>query len=586
MACNVNQLVAGNIKAFGASDEPEELEPDFLSTIKKLTYDLDRADCGDVVFNYFNEKSGGSLQSGYDSILKYGNIGSAMTTITGLSKRAGLPTDEITETLCVTLSQWYKQLIHFIEDTLKIVPTALRKIDALRGQVEQAIINFGLEIRDCILDVLTDAKVGINKVMSGVIDLEVLQKLMQDCPCVMDAMKSLFGCDDANTPYEVRACIEDLMSIGLGLDFLNDFMDNILKAAVETAFNVFENAVKSMMALLMTPLRLLVKTYCELLNTKIPMGPLIDSLGHFECFFIYGEQTKPIPFIGGTVTYTGMSIIDIIDTFKLWAGCLDTVCSSLTDDLKRDIKNFNEQLRLHSSYWDDPITLDIYQSCMVGSAQLAQTPRDSAIRKIYVEKQDSSKAGLVQLYDAAKDLGKADVSATTATTKMGGTELRLLKPEPESAIGTDTSTFESTQDFYDGTQSDLVLMVDNMKDAILQEGYYRLVMNMKMWSFPYKKEIDLLNAFDDAEQEFISVTRGGADSTVEEQTVSTARPFNKFRVQRDNDSSLDVLNESKEPTYSITDDYNEMSFGDRPTRSVGESLVSNYVDWYNNGVVV
>lgn len=591
MACNIAQLTAGDIKSYSNGTEPEELVNDYIGTIKKLTYDLHRTDCGDVVFNYFNNKTksadnpDGALQTGYNSVLKYSNIGGPMTTITGLAKRAGLPTDQITDTLCVTISQWYKELIHFVEDTLKIVPTALQKIDNLRKQVEQAIVNFGLEIKDCIIDVLNDAKVGINVVVTGIIDLSALQVVMEDCPCVMDAMKSLFGCSDANTPYEVRDCIEQVVGLGeIGLGGLNDFIDNILKHAIETAFNVFEDVVKNIMALLMTPLRLLVKSYCELLNTKIPMGPFIDALGPFDCFFVYGEQTKTIPFIGKTVTYKGMSVIDIIDTFKLWAGCLDSICSSFTSDLKREIKDFNEQLRLHSSYWDDPLILDIYQSCMVAKSQLSQTPRDSAIRQLYVEKQASSKNSIIQLYDATKSIGKVAVKPLTSASIFGATEQFMLKPEPESSVGTDTSTYESTREFKKGIQSDLVSVVNNMRGAILQEGYYRLVMNMKMWAFPYKKEIDLLNAFDQAEVDFVDKTRPGAKSTISDTSKSSAREFDRYRVGRLHSSDVDVLNDDKLPTYIINNDYSEIHYGEQPIRLVGQSLMDNYVDWYNIGI--
>ena len=62
------------------------------------------------------------------------------------------------------------------------VATQFKKIDALKRKLEKALLDFTSEVRDCIVSVIVDAKLAINKLVNNIADFDILIELMENCP--------------------------------------------------------------------------------------------------------------------------------------------------------------------------------------------------------------------------------------------------------------------------------------------------------------------------------------------------------------------------------------------------------------------
>lgn len=571
MACNVASILSGDIKSLKTKISEDLDDGNILNKIKKYSYELSRTDCPDVVYNYFNKLSNGSLDSANTKVTQFMDIGPWMTNLSNfVREKSGGASSEFVDTLCITMNGFLKTIVDIIEKTVSVVPELFKKLDQLRKEIEQVILNFGIEIKNCVLSVLTAVQEKLNELTRSVmIDFKKIQLFMESCPCAANAIGSLFGCKKNSTAGEVVSCIRDKYNLTPTDAFkaINNFFNNTLKASIAAVYEAFEKALKYVFNLLMKPIRSIVKKYCELLNYKIDMSWLINRVGPAECFFIYTKETKVVA--NAPITYSGMSVLDFIKTLKSWSGCFDTVCS-FSDDLSRKIKDYNERLRLAPRFWIDTYTIDIFTACIAPSAGVVTD--DVSTREVFVKNQDSSKNSMVDLYDAVKQAKKTIVSVFVPYSEMGDTQAQMLSPDPESGTGDDAGNLSANKRFYSGVDERLIQLTKNIESGIKEnDSYYRIYQSMKIWSYPYQKSNVLMNAM--GHLEYVHSLSGSLGSTSVNTQVSTAGDVPGIEY--------DPFNPDIESDYKPVIDATMKDFTIKPTQQVGQSLVDFYREWYS-----
>ena len=182
MACNIISLANVQINSMQSTDRV--VEPDgVLDSIRRYSYELSRTDCPQAVYDYFNKNS--QLDNINRRVNNVVDISSWMTKLSGfVNDKTNEKSGEIVDLMCITVNTWYKTIIDLIEDVLRIVPELFKRIDALRAEIEQVILNFGLEIKNCIISVINAVQIKLNQLSATAIDFTKLQELMEACPCM------------------------------------------------------------------------------------------------------------------------------------------------------------------------------------------------------------------------------------------------------------------------------------------------------------------------------------------------------------------------------------------------------------------
>lgn len=571
MACNVASILSGDIKSLKTKVSEDIEDGDILSKIRKYTYDLSNTNCPDVVYDYFNKLSNGNLDAANKKVTEYMDIGQWMTKLANYvrEKTGSDDSDDIVEQICLTMNGFYKTLIDMIEKAVSVVPEMFKRLDQLRKEIEQVILKFGLEIKDCILSVITAVQEKLNSLIKGLgLDFNKLLIFMEACPCAANAIGSLFGCAKNSSAVQVVACIHEAFDISPTgtMNAINRFFNNTLKATVSAVYTAFENTLKYVFKMVMTPIRWLVKKYCELLNYKMDISWLVNALGPAECFLIYTQENKVIANV--PKSYSGMSVLDFIKTLKMWANCFDTVCS-FSDDIALKIKDFNERLRLSPRFWMDTYTIDIFTACIAPAAGVVTN--DANVREVFVTNQDSSKNTMVDLYDSVKHAKKNMVVVFMPYAPFGNTTAQVLSPDPESGTGISVSN-DGTKKLYDGIDDRLIQLTHNIEGGLHEtDSYFRVYQMLKLWVDGFSKSNKLMAAMTALENTQASTgTLSAANKAgVEVSTVSSVPHI-----------SYDPYNPDLEPTYKQSIDSGVKLFTTKPERSMAQSLVEYYGAWF------
>jgi hypothetical protein len=485
-----------------------------------------------------------------------------------VKEKSGGNSSKLTDTLCLSINGVYKQIIDFVEELLTLVPDMFRKIDQLRREIESVLFNFAIEIKGCIIDVINAVQNKINSLFTSVLDFSEIQKLMETCPCITYFFGWLFRCEDKSSSSAVVACMRDVMGLDPSgaLSVINNFFNNILKATIESVYTALESAIRYIFKLLMTPLREIVKFYCEMLNYKIDVTSIVNVLGGLECILVYSKESKVVA--NKPVSYNGMSVIDIINTLKTWSVCFDGLCS-FSDDIKLEIKRYNEELRLTPAFWKDPYTIDIFQSCMAPGLDISVD--DVNTREVFVTNQDKTKNTLVDLYDAVKKGRKQNIIVYTPYSDLGSTEAMVMKPEPDSATGADTGNLSATKSFYDGIEDRLIKLVNNISNGMPNEDYLRLLIAFRSWAYSFRKKSELIDAINKAEYAYSVKTSLG--NNVGEVSITSGYINDSY--------DFEPFNMDIEPVYKLDEDLNYTTFSIKPERDSSLSLSEYYAKWYS-----
>lgn len=602
MAKCINQVINRDVKTRGpvplsskVADsnkiDDENFFNSFKDSINSTAKQLRTVNCSDVVLDYF-----GGVKDGYDWVSDNVNLQSAMKAFGGVmdkvSPSIGLDISKITSIFCVTITNIFRNITFFLENALKVALGLFKLIDKYLFQLENAIQDFLDEVRDCIVSIIVDAKLAINKLVNNVLDFDIVSDLMVACPCVTEIFIALFNCEDSNgnrlsvpqgasevtrrrVAEEVLECMVDKFSIN-PVDLLgpiNDFIDDTLLAGIQRGYNILQESIALMMELLITPLRELVKAYCFLLTEKINVTFLIKSMGPSKCLIVYTDEVDD-----SGREYAGMNILDMIETLKLWNGCFEFTCGPFIEENKLTIKKLQEDLRLDAKYWNNVFTLDIYTSCIM--AQLSgQTTRPTAIREVFAKNVGTGKDVFTGISDVAKDVGQIIVESADDERNIG--EVYESIRNKEGPDEEETPIIQGNQNFRKGIEDKVIAVTRTLGGAINDDPNYERYMNLLTWEARYRKNQNHIDLLNNIREKY----RMGTKAVTDQREVSTAID------DSDNTTVVEgppTINSGMTvPTYTIPEDFNSSTQEDilnssKPSQTANENLVEYYSRWFNS----
>jgi hypothetical protein len=597
MAKCINQIINRDVKIRGPVPlsskvagtnkvDDEYFFESFKDSISGAAKRLRSVNCSEVVLDYFGDSTGIDIREGFDWVSNNVNLQTAMQQFGGLvdkvSPSVGFDISKITSIFCVTITNIFRQLVFFIENALKIVIGLFKVIDKYLYQLERAIQDFLDEVRDCIVSVIVDAKLALNKVVNDVLDFDIVTDLMETCPCIAEIFASIFSCEDSNgnkvtEPSAVLECMVDKFSLDPSdiLGPINDFIDDTLLANIQRGYNVLQESVSLMMELLITPLRELVKAYCFILTEKINVTFLIKTLGPSKCLLVYTTEVDD-----AGREYEGMSILDMIETLKLWTTCFEFVCAPFIEESKLSIQEYQEKFRLDAKYWNNVFTLDIYTSCVMVELS-GQTTRPTAIREVYAANVGKGKDVFTGITDIAKDVGKIAVESASDERSIGQVYESIRNKEgPDEE---ETPIIQGTSNYYGGVEDKVIAVTRNLGASINDDPNYERYMNLLTWEARYRKKEDHINLLNQIRDKYRTGTKTVSDvrevTTAIDDTASNRVVVGPPKIN----SGLKV------PTYIAPDDFdseieNAIQSSEAPKKSDTETLVEYYKRWFD-GIV-
>jgi len=567
-----HQIITGDTKAGGvqnaASKAAETLktiktfEDSFFDSIqdaaKRLKID---GNCGENLMNWVgNLPYAGPVVGGLNFVK-----GSSLDVRDGLSYLGGkfLTPESMAGNICFFTNKWMSIIDFYVNLALSSAVMLFKLIDGYKTRLEKALMEFMNDVKGCLVSSLRELKelTGVRKATTSFLDFGVLEELMVKCPCIEEILGNMFGgkCFEENkgNPAAIVRCLENIGIDAVGaLDITNRFLDKILKEMAK-AFNETQKFLKRQLDRILRPLRNLIKQYCALLTKKLDMTTLIGMAKRngFDCLFIYSIEKRR----NGT-EYPGMSILDMIKTFKLWANCFEHVCTSFSDDLKRKIKDYNEGLRLNPKFWNDPNSIDIFLACLFFKSG-SSSPRSSMIREIYTrQKPLNAKSNITEVLDVYKALGKI-----TAFDDIFDDEVEEKNAVADAVVNSDgleekTLTGNGDLLFKKNIEKLIIAMTKNIGNAAGSDSYEDKFSELTEWEFEFVKSqnhLDALNIVNEKFKNTIYSTEETDSRTIDEEISP-------------------VL-----PSYEIVDDYSELRSTPKPEQGENETDLDYYTRWFN-----
>lgn len=602
MAKCINQVINRDVKTRGpvplsskvaASNkvDDENFFNSFKDSINSTAKQLRTVNCSEVVLDYFS-----GLEKGYDWVSNNINLQSAMQAFGGVmdkvSPSIGLDISKITSIFCVTITNIFRNIIFYIENALKVALGLFKLIDKYLFQLENAIQDFLDEVRDCIVSIIVDAKLAINKLVTNVLDFDIVVDLMVACPCVTEIFIALFNCEDENgnrlsvpqgasevtrqrVAESVLECMVDKFSIN-PVDLLgpiNEFIDDTLLAGIQRGYNIIQESIALMMELLITPLRELVKGYCFLLTEKINVTFLIKTMGPSKCLLVYTDEIDD-----SGREFAGMNVLDMIETLKLWNGCFEFTCGPFIEENKLTIKKLQEDLRLDAKYWNNVFTLDIYTSCIMAELS-GQTTRPTAIREVYAKNIGKGKDVFTGIGDIAKDVGQIVIESAEDERNIG--EVYESIRNKEGPDEEETPIIQGNQNFLRGVEDKVIAVTQNLGSAINDDPNYERYMNLLTWEARYRKSQSHIDLLSNLREKY----RMGTKAVTNQREVTTA-------IDDSNSNEIisgpPVINSGMTvPSYSIPQDFSssdeeKILDSDKPKQTDTENLVEYYNRWFSS----
>jgi len=523
------------------------------NSINNVSSKLEATNCTKVVFDWCRETMGINAYAavGMMSNLNWGfkqynsfnfpvNIEGALT---------------LSKSLCQTISTWVAWIQATIDIATKAAFVLFAKIDAARLQLEAALLRFNDAVFKCITDLLSDIKmsanldVGVGASVSLDFDWDELLQIMIDCPCFCRAIACVTGCnkdadgnDISRNPEMVIECLQNTFTLGVGVDIgggiagsLNDLLYDFLmklyqsiKAAIEMTFEM-----------LMKPLRALIKAYADLLSQKFDVSGFIKMVGNFECFFIYTLEYK------NNREFYGMSVIDMINTFKSWTVCFSHLCPGLMKDIEAKIKEINETLRLNDVFWQGAFEADLYDLCI--AAKLGYNSfSDYEFRKIYSDNPKTQFDSLLSQLEASaiKSVCKNHKRTSAANTPTSTVdEVIMFRTAPDRENEVNVGEKPITQSEQKKCISISHNLVDKTVSPYFTEKYYQLLRMLADYEINEDTVDELTKILDNCSKKVYP--------------VNMSKPFTPFPSNQSAREAIEVYPADIEVTYELVDDYDE-----------------------------
>lgn len=521
------------------------------NSINNVSSKLEATNCTKVVFDWCRETMGinayaavGMMSNLNWSFKQYNsfnfpvNIGGALT---------------LSKSLCQTIGTWVAWIQATIDIATKAAFVLFAKIDAARLQLETTLSSFNDAVFKCITDLLSDIKMSANLDVGVSVTLDFtwdeLLQIMIDCPCFCRAIACVTGCnkdadgnDISRNPEMVIECLQNKFPLGVGVDIgggiagsLNDLLYDFLmklyqsiKAAIEMTFE-----------LLMKPLRALIKAYADLLSQKFDISGFITMVGNFECFFIYTLEYK------NNREFYGMSVIDMINTFKSWTVCFSHLCPGLMKDIEAKIKEINETLRLNDVFWQGAFEADLYDICIATKLGY-KSFSDYEFRKIYSDNPKSQFDSILSQLEASAITSvctnhKRTSAANTPTSKVDEAIMFRTAPDSENEVNVGEKTI--TQSEQKKCISISHNLVDKTVSPYFTEKYYQLLRMLADYEINEDTVDELTNILDNCSKKVYP--------------VNMSKPFTPFPSNQSARAAIEVYPADIEVTYELVDDYDE-----------------------------
>lgn len=525
------------------------------NSINNVSSKLEATNCTKVVFDWCRETMGINAYAavGMMSNLNWGfkqyNSFNFPVSIDGALT--------LSKSLCQTISTWVAWIQATIDIATKAAFVLFVKIDAARIQLETALLRFNAAVFNCITDLLSDIKmsanldVGVGARVTLDFNWDELLQIMIDCPCFCRAIACVTGCnkdadgnDISRNPEMVIECLQNKFPLSLGVgvgigggiagslnDLLYDFLMKLyqsIKAAIEMTFEM-----------LMKPLRALIKAYADLLTQKFDVSGFIKMTGNFECFFIYTLEYK------NNREFYGMSVIDMINTFKSWTVCFSHLCPGLMNDIEAKIKEINETLRLNDVFWQGAFEADLYDICIATKLGY-KSFSDYEFREIY---RDNPKTQfdslLVQLEASAitrvcKNHNRTS-AANTPTSKVDEAIMFRTAPDRENEVNVGENPI--TQSEQKKCISISHNLVDKTVSPYFTEKFYQLLRMLADYEINESTVDELTQILDNCSKKVYP--------------VNMSKPFTPFPSNQSAREAIEVYPADIEVTYELVDDYDE-----------------------------
>lgn len=523
------------------------------NSINDVSSKLEATNCTKVVFDWCRETMGINAYAavGMMSNLNWGfkqyNMFNFPVNLEGALS--------LSKSLCQTIGTWIAWIQATIDIATKAAFVLFAKIDAARVQLEAALLRFNAAVFKCITDLLSDIKmsanldIGVGVLVNLDFNWDELLQIMIDCPCFCRAIACVTGCnkdsdgnDISRNPERVIECIQNKLPIGVGVgigggiagslnDLLYDFLMKLyqsIKAAIEMTFEM-----------LMKPLRALIKAYADLLSQKFDVSGFIKMVGNFECFFIYTLEYK------NNREFYGMSVIDMINTFKSWTVCFSHLCPGLMKDIEAKIKEINESLRLNDVFWQGAFEADLYAICI--AAKLGYNSfSDYEFRKIYRDTPKTQFDSLLSQLEASsitrvcKNHNRTS-AANTPTSKVDEAIMFRTAPDRENEVNVGEKPI--TQSEQKKCISISHNLVDKTVSPYFTEKYYQLLRMLADYEINENTVNELTKILDNCSKKVYP--------------VNMSKPFTPFPSNQSARAALEVYPAEIEVTYELVDDYDE-----------------------------
>lgn len=527
------------------------------NSINNVSSKLEATNCTKVVFDWCRETMG---------INAYAAVG-MMSNLNWSFKQYNtfnFPVDiegalTLSKSLCQTIGTWVAWIQATIDIATKAAFVLFAKIDAARLQLETALLRFNAAVFNCITDLLSDIKmsanldVGVGASVTLDFNWDELLQIMIDCPCFCRAIACVTGCnkdadgnDISRNPDIVIACLQHKFplsrGVGVGIgrgiagslnDLLYDFLMKLyqsIKAAIEMTFEM-----------LMKPLRALIKAYADLLTQKFDVSGFIKMVGNFECFFIYTLEYK------NNREFYGMSVIDMINTFKSWTVCFSHLCPSLMKDIEGKIKEINETLRLNDVFWQGAFEADLYDLCI--AAKLGyKSFSDYEFREIYRDNPKTQFDSLLSQLEASAITRvcknhKRTSAANTPTSKVDEAIMFRTAPDRENEVNVGEKPITKSE------QKKCISISHNLVDKTVSpyftEKYYQLLRMLADYEINESTVYELTQILDNCSKKVYP--------------VNMRKPFTPFPSNQSARAAIEVYPADIEVTYELVDDYDEES---------------------------
>lgn len=593
-ACNIKEIISPNTATRGATEAASAYAgtknqsdvnffDSFVDSVNSITEIINNTNCSDKLKNIAKSKlslnvAGVKINpvTVYDWAYDQVNLSAQLNNVASVANWA---TNGQASTLTSAFCVWAKNMSLYFETILQaglafVIPL-FQKIQKYKEKLEQAMIQFTDSISGCLITVVNDARNAANKLIDKATDFGVLVDLMNSCSCIKGIIKNISGCqtDDNGNPLNDAQAIVDCIQKKLNINpsqwitSINKFIDNTIIGGINNVHDSITDGIRVIMDLLYTPIRALARMYCNLIETKVDVSFLVKKSGDMRCLLVY---TKEIRKDGSS--YFGMNIYDILATMQLWLNCLSPICKSFSDDIANGIKNWRDEYKMNTKYWNDVFTADIRAACNAFRNE-DRRAKTTTLREIYYRNEKTSKKNFFSVIDFMRSVGIVkgpdnNPSNQTYTSTASAVNFNQfpIPNTPYNAAG--------TYKFFPGIDDNITSIVQGLAISTNIDFYFQKYQSLVIWAGKYIKSQTLIDSM-----QSIDTNAGARNSVIT--TVNTNSNQDSFLGDEIPEEIFVV------PTYKVINDYdsnevNTIEVSAVPPRNLGETLSSYYARWYNS----